>query len=87
MVPGLTGRPFARRLALATALAVALAGLAVVAPRLALLAALLLSIGWVARRDDGVGTWGVLYVVLLMILAVLTLLIAGLALIHRLLGG
>ncbi|WP_085809318.1 hypothetical protein [Sphingomonas sp. TZW2008] len=82
MVAGLTGAAAAR-----VASAAALAALAIVAPRLALLVAILASIYWVGRRDDDVGTWGVLYVVLLLILGVLTLLIAGLALIHRLVGG
>ncbi len=83
MVPRLIRTPAARRIALATAFA----ALAIGAPRLALLATLLLSIWWVGRRDDGLGTWGVFYVLLLLIVGVLTLLVAGLALIHRLLGG
>lgn len=82
MVAGLTGATLTR-----VAGAAALAALTVVAPRLALLFAIPASIYWVGRRDDGVGTWGVLYVVLLLILVVLTLLIAGLALIHRLVSG
>ncbi|WBH15802.1 hypothetical protein [Sphingomonas radiodurans] len=65
----------------------ALVALAFVAPRLALLAALLASVYWIARRDDDVGTWGVLYVVLLLILGILTSLVAGLAFLHRLLGA
>jgi hypothetical protein len=83
VVPGLKRALPARRAALAGGLA----GLAVVAPRLAVLAGLLLSIWWVARRDDAVGTWGVFYILLLLILAVLTLLLTGLALLHRLASG
>lgn len=87
MVSGLNRSARARRWLAPAAAAACLAALAFVAPRLALLGGVLLSIWWVARRDDGVGTWGVLYVLLLMISAVLALLVAGLALIHRLLGG
>lgn len=83
MVPGLNRARLARRAALAGVLA----GLAAVAPRVGVVAALLLSIWWVARRDDAVGTWGVFYILLLLILGVLTLLLASLALVHRLAGG
>lgn len=75
--------PWARRIGAAAALAV----LAWWAPRAALLAALALSIWWVMRRDDDAGTWGVFYVVFLIILGILTMLVAGLALVHQLLGG
>lgn len=64
-----------------------LAATATVAPRIALALSLLLSIAWVMRRDDRLGTWGVLYVLLLMILAVLTLLVGGLAFIHAAASG
>jgi hypothetical protein len=74
---------WARRIGAAAALAV----LAWWAPRAALLAALALSIWWVMRRDDDAGTWGVFYVVFLIILGILTMLVAGLALVHHLLGG
>ncbi|RSV18609.1 hypothetical protein CA236_08455 [Sphingomonas sp. ABOLG] len=86
MVSGLIPGRRARRFAPAIA-ALAVAALAPVAPRIALLGALLLSIWWVARRDNHVGTWGVLYVLLLMIVAVLTLLVTALTLLHRLHGG
>ena len=75
--------PWARRIGAAAALAI----LAWCSPRAALLAALALSIWWVMRRDNGVGTWGVFYVVFLIILGILTMLVTGLALIHQLLGG
>lgn len=83
MVPSVTYAPALRW----SALAMALFALALVAPRLALLAALLVSIVWIGRRDDGAGTWGVLYVLLLLIVAVLALLVTGLALIHRLVSA
>ena len=67
--------------------AAALAALATWAPRLALGLAVLLSVAWVARHDDRLGTWGALYVLALVILAVLTLLVAGLAFIHAAVGG
>ncbi|MDF2605629.1 hypothetical protein [Sphingomonas sp.] len=86
MVPRLIPGRRARRFAPAIA-ALAVAALAPVAPRIALLGAVLLSIWWVARRDNHVGTWGVLYVLLLMIVAVLTLLVTALTLLHRLHGG
>lgn len=82
MVARLTA-PWARRIGAAAALAV----LAWWAPRAALLAALALSIWWVMRRDDDAGTWGVFYVVFLIILGILTMLVAGLALLHRLFGA
>lgn len=82
MVAGL-GNPWARRIGAAAALGV----VALWAPRAALLAALALSIWWVMRRDDDAGTWGVFYVVFLIILGILTMLVAGLALVHHLLGG
>jgi hypothetical protein len=82
LIPGRRARRFAPAIA-----ALAVAALAPVAPRIALLGALLLSIWWVARRDNHVGTWGVLYVLLLMIVAVLTLLVTALTLLHRLHGG
>ena len=75
LIPGRRARRFARAIA-----ALAVAALAPVAPRIALLGAVLLSIWWVARRDNHVGTWGVLYVLLLMIVAVLTLLVTALTL-------
>lgn len=86
MVSGLIPGRRARRFVPAIA-ALAVAALAPVAPRIALLGAVLLSIWWVARRDNHVGTWGVLYVLLLMIVAVLTLLVTALTLLHRLHGG
>jgi hypothetical protein len=82
LIPGRRARRFAPAIA-----ALAVAALAPVAPRIALLGAVLLSIWWVARRDNHVGTWGVLYVLLLMIVAVLTLLVTALTLLHRLHGG
>ena len=78
LIPGRRARRFAP---------LAVAALAPVAPRIALVGAVLLSIWWVARRDNHVGTWGVLYVLLLMIVAVLTLLVTALTLLHRLHGG
>jgi hypothetical protein len=86
VVSGLTRSARVRRFAPAIA-ALAVAALAPVAPRIALVGAVLLSIWWVARRDNHVGTWGVLYVLLLMIVAVLTLLVTALTLLHRLHGG
>jgi len=53
LIPGRRARRFAPAIA-----ALAVAALAPVAPRIALLGAVLLSIWWVARRDNHVGTWG-----------------------------
>ena len=77
----------ARRLLRVAVAAATVAALATWSPRLALGLAILLSVIWVARHDDRLGTWGVLYVVTLVILAILTLLVAGLAFIHAAIGG
>ena len=82
MVPGLNHRA-AHRIALSALLA----ALAIVAPRLAVMTAFALSVVWVAGRDNDAGTWGVSYAVFLLILAVLTVLIFALALIHRAASG
>lgn len=82
MVSGLN-HPAAHRIAGLALLGV----LAIVAPRLAVVTAFALSVVWVCRRDNDAGTWGVFYVLFLLILAVLTLLVVALALIHGATSG
>jgi hypothetical protein len=71
-------------------LAVLLAGIAMIAlfsPRLAVLLFVAWTVAAAMHHDGDTGTWSTLYVVFLIILAILTFLLVGLGLVHRLISG
>jgi hypothetical protein len=61
--------------------------IAVVSSRLAVLLFVAWTVAVAVRYDGDTGTWSTLYVVFLIILAILTFLLAGLGLLHRLISG